>query len=90
MSELRTIKESVINFLSLPKEVALDLPLLTATGRNEVTIENYKNLIEFTETKIRVRAKDGTMIISGEQLKLRHITTENVLVSGIISQINYT
>ena len=90
MGELRNIKEKVANFLSLPKEVALDLPLLTATGRGEVTIENYKNLIEFTESKIRVRTRDGAMTIEGERLKLRQITTENVLVSGLISQINYT
>ena len=90
MGELRNIKESVTNFLSLPKEVALDLPLLTATGRNEVAIENYKSLIEFTETKIRIRTRGGTMTVEGENLKLRQITTENVLVCGLISGITYT
>ena len=90
MGELRSIKETVTNILSLPKEVALDLPLVTATGRGEVTIENYKSLIEFTETKIRLRTRDGVMTIEGERLKLRQITTENVLVSGLISKINYT
>jgi len=90
VGELRSIKETVTNILSLPKEVALDLPLVTATGRGEVTIENYKSLIEFTETKIRLRTRDGVMTIEGERLKLRQITTENVLVSGLISKINYT
>jgi len=90
VGELRKIKESITSFLSLPKEIALDLPLLTATGRNEVTIENYKNLIEFTETKIRIRTRDGAMTIEGQNLKLRQITTENVLVSGLVSKIDYT
>jgi len=87
---MRSVKEQVASFLSLPKEVALDLPLVMATGRGEVNIENYKNLLEFTETKIRVRTREGTMTIEGERLKLRQVTTENVLVSGLISGIKYT
>jgi sporulation protein YqfC len=87
---MRNVKEKMAGFFSLPKEIALDLPLLMATGRNEVNIENYKNLLEFSEKKIRVRTKDGIMTIEGERLKLRQITTENVLVSGLITGILYT
>jgi len=83
------IKQKLTNFLSLPGEVTLDLPLLMATGRGEVNIENYKNLIEFTDTKIRVNTRAGSMTIEGEKLTLRQVTTENVLVSGVISGISY-
>ena len=83
------VKEKMAQFLALPKEVALDLPLVMATGRGEVNVENYKNLLEFTETKVRVRTRDGTMVIEGERLKLRQITTENVLISGRITGILY-
>jgi sporulation protein YqfC len=86
---MRSVKEAMSEVLSIPKEVALDLPLLTATGRGEVTVENYKNLVEFTETRIRLRTKDGGMTIEGERLKLRQITTENVLISGAIAGIRY-
>ena len=86
---MRKIKEIAVNFLSLPKEVALDLPLLMATGRNEINIENYKNLLEFTETKVRIHTKGGTMTIWGEKLTLRQLTSENVLVGGMISGIKY-
>lgn len=86
---MRNVKEKLANILSLPKEVALDLPLVMATGRSEVNIENYKNLLEFTDKKIRVRTRDGIMTIEGERLKLRQITTENVLVAGMITGILY-
>jgi len=87
---MRNIKETVAGFLSLPKEIALDLPLLTATGRNEVAIENYKNLIEFSEEKIRLQTSEGIVTVEGERLKLSQITTENVLVCGAIVSITYT
>lgn len=86
---MRKIKEHAANFFSLPKEIALDLPLLTATGRGELGIENYKNLLEFSEEKIRVRTREGVVIVTGEGLTLRQITTENVLVSGKISGVSF-
>jgi sporulation protein YqfC len=87
---MRIFQEKLAGFFSIPKEVALDLPLLMATGRGEVNVENYKNLLEFSEAKIRIRTRDGITTIEGERLKLRQITTENVLVSGLISGIKYT
>ena len=84
------VKEKLTGALSLPKEITLDMPLVMATGRGEVNIENYKNLLEFTETKVRLGTREGLMTIEGERLKLRQITTENVLISGRITGIKYS
>ena len=84
------VKEKLSNMLSLPKEIALDLPILMATGRGELNIENYKNLLEFTDTSIRIRTKDGVVTVEGGGLCLRQITTENILISGRISGILYS
>ena len=87
---MRNVKEKMSGLLAVPKEIALDLPLLMATGRSEVNIENYKSLLEFTDKKIRIHTRDCIMTIEGERLKLRQITTENVLVSGKITGILYS
>jgi len=81
------VKEKIANSLSLPKEIALDLPLITATGHSEVAIENYKNLLEFSDTRIRIRTKEGVLTIEGERLLLRYVTTENLLITGRIMGI---
>jgi len=83
------LKEKAASLLSVPKEIILDTPLVIATGRDEINVENYKNIIEFTDKKIRLGTKAGTMTIEGDNLKLRQITTENILVSGKISGITY-
>ena len=83
------LKEKIANVLALPKEVALDLPIVTATGRGELTIENYKNLIEFTDTAIRIRTREGTIAITGERLILKQVTAENLLIKGRVSEILY-
>jgi len=83
------LKEKLANALALPKEIALDLPILMATGRGELAIENYKNLIEFSDTTIRIRTREGTILIQGERLILRQITAENLLIKGRVSGILY-
>ena len=82
-----TIKEKMANALSLPREIALDLPMVSAMGQEEVTIENYKHLLEFTDKKIRVRTKVGVMVIEGEGLTLRQVTAEHLLVAGRLAGI---
>ena len=83
------VKEKMTGLLALPKEIALNLPLLTATGREELNIENYKNLIEFTDTKIRIHTTTGMLTIEGQRLILKQITTEHVLVTGKIDGIKW-
>ena len=83
------MREKMTNLLSLPKEIALNLPLILATGRNEVNIENYKNLIEFTDTKIRINTAAGAFAIEGAGLNLKQITTEHILITGKIEKMNW-
>ena len=84
-----SIKEKLTAAMSLPKEIALDLPVITATGRGELTVENFKNLTEFTETEIRIRTKDGTITVAGEGLTLKQVTTEMLHISGRIGGFRY-
>ena len=83
------VKEKMTSLLSLPKEIALNLPLITATGRDEVSIENYKNLVEFTDTKIRISTGAGVLAIEGTRLILKQVTTEHVLITGKINALQW-
>ena len=83
------MRETMTNILSLPKEIALNLPLIMATGREEINIENYKNLIEFTDTKVRILTAPGVLTIEGTGLTLKQITTEHVLITGKIAVIKW-
>ena len=75
--------------MSLPKEIVMDLPVVTLVGRGEITIENYKSLLEFGEAVIRVRTREGDIRIEGEHLALELITTETLLVTGRMACIVY-
>ena len=86
---MRKLNEKLALLLSLPKEIAMDLPVVTAIGRGEISIENYKNLIEFSEETIRIRTKDGALTVAGNRLTLKQITSENLVITGRIAGISY-
>lgn len=83
------IKEQITDLLSLPKEIVLDLPQLILTGRNELGIENYKNIIEYTNSQIRINTTSGVLLILGSNLMLKQITAEHITVTGEIVKLEY-
>ncbi|MDR1663331.1 MAG: YabP/YqfC family sporulation protein [Clostridiales bacterium] len=84
------IREKLTGLLSLPREIALNLPLIIITGRDEVNIENYKGIKEYTDDRVTVNTSAGMLLVEGRKLKLRQITDENVIVSGVITALQYT
>jgi len=86
---VRNIKETLTTAMTLPKEIALDMPLLSITGRGELAIENYKSLLEFTDIRIRIRTKVGAVVVEGERLNLSQMTTENLVITGRIFCVKF-
>ena len=85
----QTIKEHMSELLSLPKEIVLNLPQITLTGSGEVNIENYKNIIEYTETNIRINTNSGVLMVAGYGLTLKQLTAEYIVVAGDIVKLEY-
>ncbi len=82
-------KEKLAKSLSLPKEIVLNLPVVVWTGRNEANIENYKGILEYTDTCVRINTRAGLLVAEGTRLRLKQITAENILITGEISVISY-
>jgi len=83
------IREKITTALSLPKEITLDMPLIVMMGRDELNVENYKNLLEFSPTIIRVKTATGMLSIEGTALQLKQITAENLLITGQILGLHW-
>ena len=46
-------RRNMTEALELPKEILLHLPLISFIGQEEVTIENYKGILEYSEETVR-------------------------------------
>lgn len=85
----RGLKRNMTEALELPKEVVLNLPLVSLIGREELCIENYKGVIEYSDDKIRINTASGVLKIEGKNLFLRHITSESVTITGGIVKLEF-
>lgn len=52
--------QKVTDSFELPKDIVLGLPIVTAYGYNELTIENHKGILSFSDKAVTVRAADST------------------------------
>ena len=82
-------KEHLGDLLSLPKEIVLNLPQITLIGHQELSIENYKNIIELGSDKIRINTSAGVLLIIGHGLLLKSLTSEQITLSGNILKFEY-
>lgn len=84
-----SFKEKVTDVLELPKEIVLNIPKLTMVGNGNLIIENYKGIIEYDNTRVRVNTGSGIIKITGNGLVIKEITSENILVDGKISSLEF-
>jgi sporulation protein YqfC len=83
------LKEKMTEMLELPKEVVLNIPKLVMLGNRNLIIENYKGIIEYDTCRIRVNTGTGIIKITGNSLVIKEITSEDIMVDGKISGLEF-
>ena len=83
------IRRNMTEALDLPKEVLLDLPLISMTGKEELTVENHKGILAYGDECIRIGTKAGTLKISGSVLHLKQLTADALVVGGEIICVEF-
>lgn len=81
--------EVISNNLKLPSDVLAGAPILTITGKNQICLENYKGIIEYTGNLIRVQTKLCRIHIEGNDLNIDCLTDDEMRISGRIGNIRY-
>lgn len=81
------LRKNVTEALELPKEIMLNLPLVSLVGREEVTIENYKGILEYGEEIVRVGTAAGVLRLTGKGLCLKQLSAECMVVTGKIDEL---
>ena len=76
------VKSSLTEMLDLPVDIAMDLPKITILGNKVVSISNHRGIIEYTDKLIRVNSKIGIIRITGEELEIKNILSEEIIIEG--------
>ncbi|ABW18790.1 sporulation protein YqfC [Alkaliphilus oremlandii] len=89
MKKNTEIKKTLAEILELPQDIILDLPKITMIGNLQIYIENHKGILEYTNTRIRINTKNGVLRITGKDMVLKNIITEEIIIIGDIVQIEF-
>ena len=83
------MKENISKYLELPSELITDTSKFTMTGNQEMTIENYKGIVEYDELVIRINTENGIIKINGTKLEIKNITAEEITLQGSIKSFEF-
>lgn len=89
MSRLADKKEKVVESLSLPKDLMLGASIVTVMGTHDVSVENYKGILEYTKECIIIQGKNCQICFSGKELSIDYYTNEDMKISGCLECIRY-
>ena len=84
-----SLREKMVTNLELPRDLMLGAAVLTVTGRKEALIANYKGILEYEDSFIRVQTKNCRIRISGAHLAIDYYTNEEMKITGFIDTIQY-
>ncbi len=81
--------ENLSDKLEIPKDVSMGATILRVTGQYGLFIENYKNIIEYTQEIIRIQSRTCKICICGKNLHIEFFNEIGMKVCGRIKSIEF-
>ena len=85
--ECRVKKERVISAMKLPMDVFLGELVVSLIGRRAVYVENYRSILFYTDTRLKLKGKDCKLTVTGKRLFVEYYTGDNMKVTGLIESV---
>ncbi len=85
--KIEDLKYNISEAFELPRDIIMDLPKLTLIGDKEASLLNHKGIIEYSRETIRINTKNGVFKITGEDLEIKTILSEEIIIVGKIKNI---
>lgn len=85
----KLLPERLTEALDLPKDIVLNLPRLIFTGNRELFIENYRGIVEYSDTVIRINTSECVIKITGTALGIKSIAAEEITLYGRLKTLEF-
>ncbi|WP_073108578.1 YabP/YqfC family sporulation protein [Hespellia stercorisuis] len=76
-------------FPSFPKDVCKGAPILQVIGREELSIENYRGIIEYSENLLRIQTNAGEIRVTGNNLVMEYYSCFDLKIQGELISVEY-
>ena len=77
-------------WLEVPSSTIGATSRVVILAMNQAVIENFHELLTFSQEQVSIRVKDGMISILGHDLIIRSVVPEELVVEGEISQIHFS
>ena len=88
-SKVSVAKEKFLEKLNLPDELVYDYAKITMIENKEILIEGSNNIVDYYDNYIKIQTKNIYIILDGKNLNINEINDNELLISGIISNVGY-
>lgn len=83
------IRVSAAEELKLPKDVALGEVLVSFVGRGNVTVENYRGILVYDDSTVKLQAKRCKLLFRGKRLHIDYYNSDEMRISGSIQSLEF-
>lgn len=88
-AETKNRLERFAETLEMPKDVISNCSKITTYNDNQLIVENYKGILEYTDDKIRIKTPGKILCLSGEKLFINAITENDILIEGKFHNVGW-
>ena len=88
-AEKEKLREQFAAAANMPKDVVLGASVVTVIGNGEISIENYRGILEYTGELIRVQTKKGQIQVHGKGLQIEYYLNDEMKITGKIHTLEY-
>ena len=88
-SKKKSLTQRILTSAQIPEDLSENALLFQVTGRQEAYIENYKGILEYTDSRILLLGKQCRLSVEGKHLAILFYTAEEMKITGQIERISY-
>ena len=81
------LKTTAVSAMKLPRDVCLGEALISIEGRHSLVIENYRNILMYTENEVKIQAKTCRILVRGKGLSIVYYDKDEMKISGRITSV---
>ena len=75
--------------VQVPAEVLAGAPIFILNGKHQLWVGNYKSILEYQDTIIRIQTKQGRVKICGKALGIDEFAKEGMRITGWIKSVEF-
>lgn len=84
-NNFRESKLKIAEKFEIPIEVVEDISKISIIGDEEITIENHKGILSFTDREIIINTSLGKIMVKGINFEISYLSQSTITIKGSFS-----